>query len=139
MNELEQNRVPLPRGMRPAVLALWVIAIMLACIILLTAAVVIPVNQFVPGVGEIDTSDAVVILELMFILLGSVGITGLSLRWLRKQIGSARQHLKVMGVLVVLIALELGIFTFWGMTIHGACRDRTTSGSRVPATRCRVP
>ena len=139
MNELEENRVTLPRGIHSAVLTLSAIAIMLACIILLTVAVIIPVNQFVPGVGEIDAPDAVVILELAFILLVAAGITGLFLRWVRKQTGSARQRLQVLGVLVLLIALEFGIFTFFGMIIHGACKDRTTRGSRVPSTRCRVP
>ena len=115
MNELEETQMTFPRGMRPAVLTLSAIAIMLACIFLLTVAVLIPVNHFVPGVDEIAALDTVFLLELTFLVLGSAGITGLFLRWARKQTGTVRQHFQVLLVSVALITLEIGIFTFLGM------------------------
>ena len=104
--------------MRPAVLTLSAVAIALGCIPLLLVCVIIPINRFVPGVGEIDTPDAVPILELGFLILASAGLAGLFLRWLRKQTGTARQHRQVLGVLVALIALEISIFTGFGVIVH---------------------
>jgi hypothetical protein len=131
MNENDRSQASLPRWMRSAVLTLSAIAIILASVFVLSISVIIPINLFVPGVGEVDAPEAVFILELVFLVLCSTGITGLFLRWVRKQTGTVRQHLQVLTILVVLIAVEIGIFTFFGMITHGACTNRTTSQSKL--------
>jgi len=104
---------------------------MFACIIFLTALIIVPVNRFIPAVGAIDAPDFVLFLELGFLLLASAGVTGLFLRWIGRQTGTLRQYVLLLFVLLALIALEVGIFTFVGAFMHAAIKDHTSSTSAL--------